>query len=735
MDNLISSVFYDESIKLSCRAGECLYKTDVPGYEKPVKKINTPLIAGIIAGCALFVVAVVVLLWYLTHRTYNKGYRRLYLSEDDDANAKLMDDHKPAALHFANVSYNIGGRQILSSVNGMVRPGEMLAVMGASGAGKTTLLDILARKNKRGFSQGDIYINGEKYTDSEFRNVIGFVDQDDALFPTLTVHETIMDSALLRLPKDMSLIAKEQRVEDVEKQLGIFNIRNQLVGSEEVNGRGISGGERRRVGIACELVTSPSILFLDEPTSGLDSFNAYNVVDCLVNLVKTYNRTVIFTIHQPRSNIVARFDQLILLAQGHVVFSGPFSSCQNFFDGIGYPCPAGFNIADFLIDLTMQQEEQSNLDRIIDADRDLKSRSSSVMAVKSINSIERSSNEDESAIENVQGQHEGGIQKGAETPLSQSGDELSPIESSREAQSAWLRLSKQSKNLSSRRMEDQPERLPTGRALPSSLENIVASYADSDVASSVRDSIKATAGSCTSANGHAVNTSPNQTVKLQGYLRIGLMSQFRILSIRTWRNLYRNPFLMLTHYAIAILVAVLVGVLFYGLTDDIAGFQNRLGLFFFILALFGFSTLTTLTVFSTERLLFTRERAKGYYKPVAYFAAKVLFDIVPLRLIPPILLGAIMYPMTGLVPAWPEFLRFMAFLILFNFAASAICLFVGVVFKNVGMANLIGSLIMLFSLLFAGLLLNHDSIPSGFRWLQMVRTYLLIFRTRPRKLD
>jgi ABC-type multidrug transport system ATPase subunit len=154
--------------------------------------------------------------------------------------------------------------------------------MGASGAGKTTFLDILARKNKVGATGGDFYLNGEKIRDDEFKSVIGFVDQDDTLLPTLTVHETILDSALLRLPKEMSRASKEQRVEDVERQLGIYHIRNQKIGSEET-GRGISGGEKRRVGIACELVTSPSILFLDEPTSGLDSFNAFNVVECLVN--------------------------------------------------------------------------------------------------------------------------------------------------------------------------------------------------------------------------------------------------------------------------------------------------------------------------------------------------------------------------------------------------------------------------------------------------------------------
>lgn len=269
MDNLIKSVFGDESIFLNCQSGECLYKTDVPGYTRPVKQINTPLIAGVIAGCALFVVAVILTVWYLSRRSY-RGRIQLPLSDDsDDEATKLLTDHKPAALYWDNVSYYLNGKEILSGIQGVSQPGQITAIMGASGAGKTTFLDILARKNKRGAVRGDFYINGEKVNDHDFKSMIGFVDQEDTMLPTLTVHETILTSALLRLPRDMSRAAKEQRVFEVEKQLGIHHIRDQLIGSEEGKGRGISGGEKRRVGIACELVTSPSILFLDEPTSGL----------------------------------------------------------------------------------------------------------------------------------------------------------------------------------------------------------------------------------------------------------------------------------------------------------------------------------------------------------------------------------------------------------------------------------------------------------------------------------
>lgn len=272
MNDLIKNIFGDESIFLNCTSGECLYRTDVPGYKAPVKTINTPVIAGVIAGCSLFIVAVILTVWYLARRSAYRQYIALPLSDDsDDEGAKLMADHKPAALQFENVSYFLNGKQILSGVQGLAQPGQVMAIMGASGAGKTTFLDILARKNKRGITTGDFYVNGEKIDDRDYRHVVGFVDQEDTMLPTLTVHETILTSALLRLPRDMSKFAKEQRAFEVERQLGISHIKDQLIGSEEGKGRGISGGEKRRVGIACELVTSPSVLFLDEPTSGLVS--------------------------------------------------------------------------------------------------------------------------------------------------------------------------------------------------------------------------------------------------------------------------------------------------------------------------------------------------------------------------------------------------------------------------------------------------------------------------------
>ncbi|PNS21841.1 ABC transporter G family member [Sphaceloma murrayae] len=748
MNQLISDVFGDKSIFLTCHAGECLYKTDVPGYERPVKKINTPLIAGVIAGCGLFVVAIILLVYVMSRRAAARRTGPIHLSDDEDEqNAQLLADHKPASLSFEGVSYNLKGKQILYDITGAVHPGQLMAIMGASGAGKTTFLDILARKNKRGITNGNFYVNGQKVPDDDFRSVIGFVDQEDTMLATLTVHETIMDSALLRLPKDMSIASKEQKVEDVERQLGIYHIRDQLIGSEEGSGRGISGGEKRRVGIACELVTSPSILFLDEPTSGLDAYNAFNVVECLVNLVKTYNRTVIFTIHQPRSNIVALFDQLVLLAKGRTVYSGPFQSCQSYFDSIGYACPPGFNIADYLVDLTMHASQSRYTDEtdgnlFAPTGEGTTTRASSAIAVKSLASFNpenadaapppsppgnstRPATNRRTSVRQQQERQLYSRKKAAEpgTPQTTASSNIGE----RDNDGQWLKLSRKLNFTGHSGPVDDPDNLnsATPGETGTNLDGLVSSFKDSDVyaalSEDIDNAVASAAESAPNGNGNIHSGISNSIVK--GYRKTGIPGQFIILSRRTWRNLYRNPMLMLTHYAIAILLAVLIGYLFYGLTDDLPGFQNRLGFFFFLLALFGFSTLSSLNVFAPERLLFVRERAKGYYSPISYYSAKVIFDIVPLRLIPPLLMGAIVYPMTGLRPAGPEFAKFMLFIVLFNLAAATMCLFIGIVVKNGGVANLVGVLFMLFSLLFGGFLLNHNTIPKAVLWLQKLSIF------------
>lgn len=160
------------------------------------------------------------------------------------------------------------------------------------------------------------------------------------------------------------------------------------------------------------------------------------------------------------------------------------------------------------------------------------------------------------------------------------------------------------------------------------------------------------------------------------------------------------------------MLGILLGSLFWQVDVDLSGVQNRLGVLFFMCALLGFASTSALDMFNKERVLFMRERENGYYSPASYFVAKVLFDVVPLRVIPPLVMGSVNYYMIGLNPALPVFGKFLLVLVLFNLAAAGLCLCFATAFKNVSAANLLASLIMLFSMLFGGFLLNKGKLWS-----------------------
>jgi ABC-type multidrug transport system ATPase subunit len=145
------------------------------------------------------------------------------------------------------------------------------------GAGKTSFLDIIAGKYKNGRVLGSVLVDGKVISSKRFALVSGFVDQEDMLIPTLTVRETLLFSANLRLPESVTRKEKWDIVEKTLDQLGILHIADSRIGGNGV--RGLSGGEKRRVSIGIELVTSPSIILCDEPTSGLDSYNAHKIIE------------------------------------------------------------------------------------------------------------------------------------------------------------------------------------------------------------------------------------------------------------------------------------------------------------------------------------------------------------------------------------------------------------------------------------------------------------------------
>lgn len=655
MNDLISSVFGDPQINLHCESSECVHKSEIPGYNIPGKKKFTLIDLTKIVS-VLFASTIVIAILIQKVKSSPLFSKSISLDDDDEGDTAMnaanliLENYKQAALSFDDICYSIDGRPILNKTFGSVKPGECMAIMGSSGAGKSTLLDILACKNKSGFISGDIYVNGKKLITKKefdiFKNSIGFVNQDDIMIPTLTVYETVLNSALLRLPNSMPLEVKQAKVLQILTELKISHIKDMLIGSDFE--RGISGGEKRRVAIACELVTSPSILFLDEPTSGLDGFNAFNVVECLMRLARVYNRTIIFTIHQPRSNIVSMFDKLLLLSDGDLIYSGPLTDCSRYFESIGFICPTGYNIADYLIDITNEKFDAS-------------------VDVASSHICDPSSATDDVSEWRHYALHR---------------DELA-------------------KALN-------PPKITTPND-----KNLANFFQDSYVAVATRASM----------NDEIINSATNFFEVDGNMKKANWFNQLTILCSRTFKNLYRNPKLLLGHYLLSLVVGCFCSYLYFDVENNISGFQNRLGLFFFLLTLLGFSTLTGLDSFANERAVFIRERSNNYYNPISYYISKLLCDVLPLRVFPPVILLAILYPLVGLNMTGYKFWISIGIMILFNLAASMEVLVIGILTRDSGSATMLSVLILLMSLLFSGLFINKETIPVGLLWIEKLSVF------------
>ncbi|OVA12443.1 Glycoside hydrolase [Macleaya cordata] len=217
--------------------------------------------------------------------------------------------------------------QLLRGVTGAFRPGVLTALMGVSGAGKTTLMDVLAGRKTGGYIEGDIRISGFPKNQETFARISGYCEQNDIHSPQVTVRESLIYSAFLRLDKEVSKEDKMIFVDEVMELVELDNLKDAIVGLPGVSG--LSTEQRKRLTIAVELVANPSIIFMDEPTSGLDARAAAIVMRTVRNTVDT-GRTVVCTIHQPSIDIFEAFDELLLMKRGgQVIYYGPLGKHSN----------------------------------------------------------------------------------------------------------------------------------------------------------------------------------------------------------------------------------------------------------------------------------------------------------------------------------------------------------------------------------------------------------------------
>ncbi|XP_025888754.1 pleiotropic drug resistance protein 3 isoform X2 [Solanum lycopersicum] len=319
------------------------------------------------------------------------NYSQIEGSSDssDKADAKensktTMDSHEgagrmvlpfePLSLVFRDVQYSVdtpaamkelgftqNKLQLLSDITGAFRPGVLAALMGVSGAGKTTLLDVLAGRKTSGHVEGEIKVGGYPKVQETFARVSGYCEQTDIHSPQITVEESVIFSAWLRLHPQIDSRTKYEFVKEVLETIELDGIKDTLVGMPGVSG--LSTEQRKRLTIAVELVANPSIIFMDEPTTGLDARSAAIVMRAVKNVADT-GRTIVCTIHQPSIDIFEAFDELILLKSGgRMIYWGPLgrNSCKmiEYFEGIsGVPkIKNNYNPATWMLEVTSTSSE------------------------------------------------------------------------------------------------------------------------------------------------------------------------------------------------------------------------------------------------------------------------------------------------------------------------------------------------------------------------------------------
>ncbi|XP_022179150.1 ATP-binding cassette sub-family G member 1 isoform X1 [Myzus persicae] len=578
----------------------------------------------------------------------------------------------PVDIAFSDLMYTVTegtkntSKNILKSVSGRLRSGELTAIMGPSGAGKSTLLNILTGYKCSGV-KGSITINGHERNLSQFRKLSCYIMQDNQLHANLSVEEAMQVATSLKLGSDISKDSKYQVIQEILETLGLQEHRRTMTSN-------LSGGQKKRLSIALELVNNPPIMFFDEPTSGLDSSSCFQCISLLKSLSRG-GRTIICTIHQPSARLFEMFDHLYTLAEGQCVYQGSTKQLVPFLGTLGLECPSYHNPASYLIEVSCG-EYGDNVRKLV------------------------------TAINN--GKYDIQVGKPFPQPENLNNVNQKEIMKSSNLSSNFIEIDKLSKSVDSDSLlqysGNQFSKPDDGSAINSELSSIKT-------------------GNINNADEATDTLLKNGLPSSQQRYATSEFAQFWIVLRRTLLFSRRDWTLMYLRLFAHILVGFLIGSLYYDIGNDGAKVLSNLGFLFFNMLFLMYTSMTiTILSFPLELPVLIKENFNRWYSLRSYYLAITLSDI-PFQAIFCVMYVGIVYYMTSQPLEMFRFGMFLSACLLISFVAQSVGLVVGAA-MNVQNGVFLAPVMSVPFLLFSGFFVSFDAIPIYLRWI----TYLSYIR-------
>ncbi|XP_034952371.1 ATP-binding cassette sub-family G member 4 [Chelonus insularis] len=629
-------------------------------------------------------------------------------SRDDDANGILLQPRKtsvvrvqimpiqpktithlpkrpPVDIAFTDLMYKVReGRKgnektILKSVSGRLRSGELTAIMGPSGAGKSTLLNILTGYKTTGM-EGSITMNGMERNLSTFRKLSAYIMQDNQLHGNLTVEEAMKVASSLKLSSKVSKTEKEEVIQEILETLGLAEHRRTMTSN-------LSGGQKKRLSIALELVNNPPIMFFDEPTSGLDSSSCFQCISLLKTLARG-GRTIICTIHQPSARLFEMFDALYTLAEGQCVYQGSTSQLVPFLRYQGLNCPSYHNPASFIIEVSCG-EYGENVGKLVAAIKNGKY------------DIREGFPFPETKEENLNNtiQAVNGITKNVDEKYGVNDE---------------IKDKNDVSNIKEKYTENKVnESHNNGGIIPSYATNDIAKHNELVITlEEKKDNIDVN----TSLLDESMILTPERYPTSE-------LTQFWVVLKRTLLFSRRDWTLMYLRLFAHILVGLLIGALYYDIGNDGGKVLSNLGFLFFNMLFLMYTSMTiTILSFPLEMPVLMKENFNRWYSLKSYYLAITISDL-PFQTVFCIMYLVIVYFLTSQPMDAMRFSMFVGACLLISFVAQSVGLVVGAA-MNVQNGVFLAPVMSVPFLLFSGFFVSFDAIPIYLRWI----TYLSYIR-------